>query len=99
MGDDAKIDDAMRDQLRRMAETQGGKVPLHGRLFAQWLHYAFPRECAFPHRAGTADIIIPSNFSVDYLASASQIRSAASGDNLAANSFAVDKEDQQWMSQ
>ena len=22
-------------------------VPLHGRLFSQWLHYVFPRECAF----------------------------------------------------
>merc|ERR1711990_321181 len=22
-----------------------GFVPIHGRLFQQWLHYAFPREC------------------------------------------------------
>lgn len=27
----------------------GGEVPLHGRLFAQWLHYAFPHECPYPH--------------------------------------------------
>merc|ERR1719322_1208044 len=26
----------------------GGRVPLHGRLFAQWLHHAYPRECPFP---------------------------------------------------
>jgi len=30
-------------------------VPLHGRLFAQWMHHAFPRECPFPHVAGTTN--------------------------------------------
>ncbi|CAE7211809.1 unnamed protein product [Symbiodinium sp. CCMP2592] len=30
------------------------EVPLHGRLFAQWLHHAFPRDCPFPHVSGTA---------------------------------------------
>merc|ERR1719476_151630 len=28
-------------------------VPLHGRLFAQWLHHAYPRECPYPHLSGT----------------------------------------------
>merc|ERR550537_644654 len=28
-------------------------IPLHGRLFAQWLHYAFPHECPYPHMSGT----------------------------------------------
>merc|ERR1740117_516176 len=32
-----------------------GMVPLHGRLFAQWLHYVFPRVCPFPHQEGTID--------------------------------------------
>lgn len=40
-------------QLREIADVHGGKVPLHGRLFAQWLHHAFPRDCPFPHKAGT----------------------------------------------
>merc|ERR1740129_2739471 len=30
-----------------------GKVPLYGRLFAQWLHHAYPRECPFPHLSGS----------------------------------------------
>jgi hypothetical protein len=47
-----EITEALREQLNRMAESHGGKVPLHGRLFAQFLHYTFPRECAFPHKAG-----------------------------------------------
>lgn len=30
----------------------GGVVPLHGRLFAQWMHHAYPRECPYPHESG-----------------------------------------------
>merc|ERR1719189_2912683 len=55
----AFLDAAMRAQLLRVSEIHGGHVPLHGRLFAQWLHYAFPRECAFPHRAGDAAAVTP----------------------------------------
>jgi len=39
--------------LNEIAENHGGKVPLHGRLFAQWLHHAYPRECVFPQVSGT----------------------------------------------
>jgi len=71
--DDARINDAMRDQLRRMAEAQGGKVPLHGRLFAQWLHHAFPRECPFPHRAGTAAARTPTQFGESFAVSSEDV--------------------------
>jgi len=40
-------------RLDEVAEGNGGRVPLHGRLFAQWLHHAYPRECPFPHLSGT----------------------------------------------
>jgi len=43
----------LRTRLYEVAAHHGGYVPLHGRLFAQWLHYAYPRECQFPHVAGT----------------------------------------------
>jgi len=46
-----KLDDVLKAQLERVAENYDGRVPLHGRLFAQWLHYVFPRECPFPHKA------------------------------------------------
>jgi len=74
-GDDeyAKIDSTMRDQLRRIADSQGGKVPLHGRLFAQWLHYAFPRECPFPHRAGTAAARTPMQFGDSFAISEEEV--------------------------
>jgi hypothetical protein len=39
--------------LEQIAEASDGTVPLHGRLFQQWLHYVFPQECPFPHKAGT----------------------------------------------
>jgi hypothetical protein len=42
-----KLDDA--------AATHGGTVQLHGRLFGQWMHHAFPRECPFPHVAGSTN--------------------------------------------
>jgi hypothetical protein len=45
----------LRQRLDEVAEHHGGTVPLHGRLFAQWLHYAYPRECQFPHVSGTTD--------------------------------------------
>jgi hypothetical protein len=45
----------LQHRLNEIAEHHAGLVPLHGRLFAQWLHYAYPRECNFPHVAGTID--------------------------------------------
>merc|ERR1740138_167763 len=40
-------------RLDEAAATHGGTVQLHGRLFGQWMHHAFPRECPFPHVAGS----------------------------------------------
>jgi len=40
-------------RLNEIASHHAGKVPLHGRLFAQWLHHAYPRECPYPHVSGT----------------------------------------------
>jgi len=45
----------LRARLNEVADFHGGKVPLHGRLLAQWLHFVFPRECPFPHVAGTVN--------------------------------------------
>jgi hypothetical protein len=46
---------ALLQRLENIASSHGGSVPLHGRLFAQWMHHAFPRECPYPHVAGTTD--------------------------------------------
>eukprot|EP00931_Biecheleriopsis_adriatica_P086868 TRINITY_DN6142_c0_g2_i1.p1 TRINITY_DN6142_c0_g2~~TRINITY_DN6142_c0_g2_i1.p1 ORF type:complete len:567 (+),score=136.57 TRINITY_DN6142_c0_g2_i1:73-1773(+) len=42
----------LRRRLEDVASHHGGSVPLHGRLFAQWLHHAYPRECPYPHASG-----------------------------------------------
>merc|ERR1719346_663343 len=44
-------------RLEQISELHRGAVPLHGRLFAQWMHHAYPRECAFPHenKLGASD--------------------------------------------
>lgn len=39
-------------RLDDLAARHSGQVPLHGRLFAHWLHHAFPRECPYPHASG-----------------------------------------------
>lgn len=38
----------LTDKLFLIADRHDGAVPLHGRLFTQWMHYAFPNECPYP---------------------------------------------------
>merc|ERR1719296_536371 len=52
----------LRRHMAEIAELHGGKVPLHGRLFAQWLHHAFPQECPYPHVSGTTAPVSPDEW-------------------------------------
>eukprot|EP00928_Gymnodinium_smaydae_P022894 TRINITY_DN1908_c0_g1_i1.p1 TRINITY_DN1908_c0_g1~~TRINITY_DN1908_c0_g1_i1.p1 ORF type:complete len:571 (-),score=73.73 TRINITY_DN1908_c0_g1_i1:110-1822(-) len=36
-------------RLHSIADGKTGRVLLHSRSFAQWLHHVFPRECPYPH--------------------------------------------------
>merc|ERR1719378_394336 len=49
-----KLDDA--------AAQHGGTVQIHGRMFAQWMHHAFPRECPFPHVSGSITPVTPDEW-------------------------------------
>merc|ERR1712014_139286 len=49
-------------RLGEIARGHGGTVPLHGRLFAQWMHHAYPRECPYPHAAGTKNPQTPDEW-------------------------------------
>jgi len=40
-------------RLEELGDHHQGHIPIHGRLFAQWLHLAYPRECPYPHVSGT----------------------------------------------
>jgi len=95
----AHLDGNMVEQLKKVAKSHGGMVPLHGRLFAQWLHYAFPHECPLPHKQGaTITVSTPSEFGEDFgLASKDDMKKHAS--NTTALDISVTKEDLQWMSQ
>jgi len=48
-----ELPSTLLSRLDQIAVHHNGEVPLHGRLFAQWMHHAFPRECPFPHQTGT----------------------------------------------
>jgi len=60
-----KLSFALLGRLGEVAAEHGGKVPLHGRLFAQWMHHAFPRECPYPHVAGTINSQTPDEWLQD----------------------------------
>jgi hypothetical protein len=44
-------------RLRSIADLHGGQIPLHSRLFMQWLHHVYPLECPFPHVTGTVKAV------------------------------------------
>lgn len=55
----------LRVRLDEIASQNGGVVPIHGRLFAQWLHHAFPHACEYPHLSGTTQQHTPDQFVVE----------------------------------
>jgi len=44
------VDMARLEDIARLHDD--GKISVHGRLFAQWLHFVFPHECPYPHATG-----------------------------------------------
>jgi len=43
-----QLPDGLAKKLQEIAKLHKGDVPIYGRLFAQWLHFAFPYECPYP---------------------------------------------------
>lgn len=73
------LDGMLAEQLEKIARAHSGQVPLHGRLFAQWLHYVFPHQCPFPHKTGRAAAISPLEFGKGSVASHEEMVRLASG--------------------
>lgn len=92
-----ELEGALTVQLEQIAAVHGGVVPLHGRLFAQWLHYAFPQECPFPHKMGMVSPVTPSQYGEEYVASETDMKKYAA--NVSNVPLKVGKEELQWMSQ
>merc|ERR1719162_2584528 len=59
------LSSSLRGRLDEIARYHGGEVPLYGRLFTQWMHHAYPRECPFPHVSGTTNPMSPEQWMVD----------------------------------
>jgi hypothetical protein len=57
------LSQALLHRLHEVAASNGGDVLLHSRLFAQWMHQAFPRECPYPHLTGTTTSLSPMAWS------------------------------------
>jgi len=57
-----QLSEALQAKLRAIAERHGGTVPVHGRLFAQWMHFAFPSECPYPHIAEDTAVLTPAHW-------------------------------------
>lgn len=57
-----QLSHTLAGKLQEIAERNGGEVPLHGRLFAQWLHHAFPNECPYPHVTEDAATLTPRHW-------------------------------------
>lgn len=60
-----KLSPNLMQRLEEIAAHHNGKVPLHARLFAQWMHHVYPRECAYPHMSGTANAQKPEEWMVE----------------------------------
>merc|ERR1740130_1092888 len=62
-GLDEALNGTLRTRLEEIAaQNEAGMVPIHGRLFAQWLHYAFPRDCPYPHETGSVNPMTPGEW-------------------------------------
>jgi len=57
-----KLPPSLVERLTEVAVHNGGFVPVHGRLFAQWMHHVFPRECPYPQEAGSTSPQTPDEW-------------------------------------
>jgi len=78
------LGDTVVNHLQELAGIHGGWVPLHGRLFALWLHHVYPRDCPYPALAGTASLITWEKFE-----SETHLPSAATPQELARDAAEV----------
>jgi len=59
---ESTLTELLQARLEEIAQYHGGTVPLHGRLFGQWMHNAFPHKCAYPHMSGTTKPLRAEDF-------------------------------------
>lgn len=82
------LPDLLLTRLEDIARNHGGEVPLHGRLFSQWMHHAYPLECPFPHELGNVNPETYEEWLQDdnsMVASKEEMREQVEGDLCAVN--------------
>jgi hypothetical protein len=81
-----KLSTSLTRRLRSIAKSNDGLVPLHGRLFSQWMHHAFPRECPYPAAPGAANPQTPD----EWMKETGHTNSKLTEDELAAHNSTED---------
>eukprot|EP00929_Paragymnodinium_shiwhaense_P120839 TRINITY_DN928_c1_g1_i7.p1 TRINITY_DN928_c1_g1~~TRINITY_DN928_c1_g1_i7.p1 ORF type:complete len:572 (-),score=171.36 TRINITY_DN928_c1_g1_i7:171-1886(-) len=61
-----QLPERLVSQIELVAMRHGGRVPLHSRSLAQWLHIAFPHECPYPHAAASQSSKTTSELKATY---------------------------------
>jgi len=89
------LSESLMDRLYQVARTNFGHVPLHGRLFAQWMHHAYPRECPYPHEVGTTSPQTPDEWMEETghqmaTASEEEIKKQVASDTCASDALPAD---------
>lgn len=88
---------SMLERLNSIAAHHDGKVRLHGRLFAQWMHHVYPNECPFPHEAGKANPLTPDEWiSADVSASREERQKIVDADSCTAEGPGASAEELPW---
>jgi len=97
-----KLDASLTQRLEEIAERHGGRVPLHGRLFAQWMHHAYPRECPFPHASGAVQASTRRDLSSSFgshVLGEEALRAEVDDFTLAAKAQSVERVELPWTSE
>jgi len=62
---DRTLSAALLTRLEKIAISHGGRVPIHSRLFMQWMHNAYPHECPYPYVSGRTTQRSPEHWMAD----------------------------------
>lgn len=84
-----EISENLRVRLRSASDANG-RVPIHGRLFAQWLHNVFPRECPYPHKKGSVSLHTPEEWKIKMGHDSSRATDEEMSEVVAADTCRVD---------
>jgi len=84
-----EFSDVLVSKLQSIADHHDGDVPLHGRLFSQWMHHAFPNECPYPQVMEDVTALDPRTWTASKALASEDERAQAVDDVLGQNGSSV----------